>query len=393
MMKRCLTLLAAAAATWLAGALPAQAAGVTDKEIVVGSMLDLSGPAAAGMPQLRNGMQLRIDEANATGGVHGRKIRLVVEDNAGTPQQAVRVAQKLIRQDGVFATINNFGSGPGAATVKAISDAGVVNFAPWATSGTLHQISANSPLLFTVVQNYNTSSAYGLSWALKNWGSKKVGTIIMEGPFGELMKAGVASAMQAAGLTLAAEASYKPGEIDFSSHVARMKAAGVDTIFAGTIVRETIGVMAEVKKLGWTDVKVLTGLGGRNSTVVMLGKDAVDGLYGIAGWSLPHTVANDPAARRFADAYRKAFNMEPDETASNAYSYADWFIAVLQAAGPNLDAQSFAKAAPGVSHQDFTTFAKLSLKDNHVSPEMVGIDVVKGGRWEPLVAPFTGMVK
>jgi branched-chain amino acid transport system substrate-binding protein len=392
-MKRCLNLFAAAAAAWLAATAPAQAAGVTDKEIVVGSMLDLSGPAAAGMPQLRNGMQLRIDELNAAGGVHGRKIRLIVEDNAGTPQQAVRAAQKLIRQDGVFATINNFGSGPGAATVKAISDAGVVNFAPWATSGTLHQISGNSPLLFTVVQNYNTSSAYGLSWALKNWGSKKVGTIIMEGPFGELMKAGVASAIQAAGLTLAAEASYKPGEIDFSSHVARMKAAGVDLIFAGTIVRETIGVMAEVKKLGWKDVKVLSGLGGRNSTVVALGKDAVEGLYGIAGWSLPHAVAADPAARRFIDAYRKAFNIEPDETASNAYSYADWFIAVLQAAGPNLDAQSFGKAAAGVTHQDFTTFAKLGLKDNHVSPEMIGIDVVKGGRWEPLVPPFTGMVK
>ena len=100
-------------------AVGAQAAGIKDNEIVVGTHLDLSGPVAAGMPQLRNGMQMRLDEANEKGGIHGRKFKFVVEDNASQPQVAVRATEKLINSDEVFAIINPFGSGTNAAAVKA----------------------------------------------------------------------------------------------------------------------------------------------------------------------------------------------------------------------------------------------------------------------------------
>jgi ABC-type branched-subunit amino acid transport system substrate-binding protein len=172
-------------ATLASAAGMAQAQTVSDTEIVVGTHIDLSGPAAAGMPMLRNGMQLRIDELNAAGGVHGRKIKLIVEDNGSQPQQAVRAVQKLIKSDNAFAILNAFGSGPNAATVKIANDAGVMVFAPWAASGIIQKVSGNSPLLFTTVQNYDTTTANGLSWALKNWKSQKVGVIYQEGPFGD----------------------------------------------------------------------------------------------------------------------------------------------------------------------------------------------------------------
>ncbi|MEN9628084.1 MAG: hypothetical protein RJA10_1311 [Pseudomonadota bacterium] len=363
----------------------ATAGGVSDTEIVVGSHLDLSGPAAAGMPMLRNAMQLRLDEANAAGGVHGRKLRLVVEDNGSQPQQAVRAVQKLIKSDDVFAIVNPFGSGPNAATVKAATDAGVVVFAPWAASGIIQKVGGMSPLVFTTVQNYDSTTATGLGWAIKAWGSKKVGVIYQEGPFGDLVRAGMNQALKAANLTVAAEAAYKVGDIDFSSQVARMKAADVDLILAGTVVRETIGVMAEVKKLAW-NVKVLTTLPGRSSIVVRLGKDAVEGLHGLGGWQLHDGASKDAGAQKFWAAYKAKFNAEPDENAANAYSYTDWFVSCLQAAGRSLTAQGFSAACKGVQHQDFTTYSKQGFVANHVSPEYVAVDVVKAGRWES-VAP------
>lgn len=373
-------------AVTLAGAAGlAAAGGVTDTEIVIGSHLDLSGPTAAGMPMLRNAMQMRIDEVNAAGGVNGRRIRLVVEDNGSQPQQAVRAVQKLIKSDDVFAILNAFGSGPNAATVKAATDAGVVVFAPWAASAIVQRVGGGSPLVFTTVQNYDTTTAAGLSWAIRNWGSKKVGVIYQEGPFGDLVRAGVAEAMKAANMTVAAEAAYKVGDIDFSSQVARLKAADVDLILAGTVVRETVGVMAEVKKLGW-DVKVLTTIPGRSSIVARLGKDTVEGLYGLGGWRIHDASSQDAGAQKFIAAYRAKFNADPDENAANAYSYTDWFVKCLQAAGRNLSAQSFSAACQGVSHEDFTTYSKQGFVKNHVSPEFVAVDVVKGGRWEP-VAP------
>jgi branched-chain amino acid transport system substrate-binding protein len=376
-------LVIAAALAW-AGAV--HAAGVSDTEIVIGSHLDLSGPTAAGMPMLRNAMQMRIDEANVAG-IHGRKIRLVVEDNGSQPQMAVRAVQKMIKSDGVFAIINSFGSGPNAATAKAATDAGVVVFAPWAASAIIQRVSGNSPLMFTTVPNYDTTTATGLGWALRTWKSQRVGVIYQEGPFGDLIRAGVGSAMKAANMTVAAEAAYKVGDIDFSSQVAKMKAANVDLIVAGTVVRETVGVMAEVKKLNWNDVRVLTAVPGRSSIVARLGKDAVEGLYGMGGWKLNDADSKDADTQRFFANYKAKFGQEPDENAANAYSYTSWFIAGLQAAGRNLTAESFSKAMQGVAHQDFTTFARQTFQGNHLNPEQVSIDQVKGGKWVQIAAP------
>ncbi|MFM8555130.1 MAG: ABC transporter substrate-binding protein [Betaproteobacteria bacterium] len=375
--------MAAAALAW-AGAV--HAAGVSDTEIVIGSHLDLSGPTAAAMPMLRNAMQMRIDEANAAG-IHGSKIRLIVEDNGSQPQMAVRAAQKLIKSDGVFAILNAFGSGPNAATAKAATDAGVVVFAPWGASAIIQKVSGNSPLMFTTVPNYDTTTATGLGWAIRTWKPQRVGVIYQEGPFGDLIRAGVGSAMKAANMTVAAEAAYKVGDIDFSSQVAKMKAANVDLIVAGTVVRETVGVMAEVKKLKWNEVKVLTAVPGRSSIVARLGKDAVEGLYGMGGWKLNDADSTDPETQKFFANYKARFGQEPDENAANAYSYTSWFIAGLQAAGRNLTADSFAKAMQGVAHQDFTTFARQIFQGNHLNPEQVSIDQVKGGKWVQIAAP------
>ncbi len=380
----------AIAALGLALAGTAGAAGVTDAEILLGTHLDLSGPTSANMPMLRNAMQLRIDEANAAGGVHGRKLRLLTEDNGSQPQQAVRVVQKLIKSDGVFALINTFGSGPNAATVKMATDAGVMVFAPWGSSSTFQKIAGNSPLLFTTIQNYDSTTALAMAWALRTWKPVRVGVVYQEGPFGDLVRTGAQRALKEAGLSVAAEAAYKVGDIDFSSQVAKMKAANVDLILAGTVVRETVGVMAEVKKLQWKDVKVLTTLPGRSSIVAQLGKDTVEGLYGIGGWRLHGPDTKDPEAAKFMAAYRQKFGADADENAANAYAYTDWFIAGLQAAGRTLTAQSLAKVLPNVSYADFTTYARQRFVANHMSPEYVSIDQVQSGKWVQIAEPMAG---
>ena len=381
------TILAMGMLPFLLGTAQAQTQGVSDTEILIGSHIDLSGPAAPGMPMLRNGMQLRIDEVNAAGGVHGRKIKLLVEDNGSQPQMAVRAVQKLVKSDNVFALLNSFGSGANAATVKAATDAGVLVFAPWAASGIIQKVSGNSPLLFTTVQNYDTTTNNGVSWAVKNWKVQKVGFIYQEGPLGDLVKAGLVESLKNSSATLAAEASTKAGDIDFSSQVAKMKAANVDMIFMASILRDTVGVMSEVKKLNWSDVKVLTALPGRSSIVAKTGKESVEGLYGIGGWKLHDPETTEPAAKKFLADFKQKFNMDADENAANSYSYTSWFIAGLQANGRNLSSQSLAKALQTVPHQDFTTYSRQTFTNNHVGPEMASIDVIKNGKWTQVAAP------
>ena len=379
-MKRLIQYLPAALFALAAGT-AAHAGGITDKEIVIGTHLDLSGPVAAGMPHIRNGMQMRIDEVNEAGGINGRRIRLVVEDNGSQPQQAVRAVDKMVRSDDVFAVVNPFGSGPNAATVKRSVDAGVLYFAPWAASSVIQQISGNSPLLFTTVPNYNTVMRKATDWMIRKFGAKRVGYIYQEGPLGELMGSGVKAAIQANGMTLVAEAGYKVGDIDFSSQVARMKAANTDLIVIATVTRETVGIMAEVKKLGWKDVRVLTGNPGRTGIVLATGKDAVEGLYGVGVWKAG---TDAPEARGWKESFRKRFaNMEPDENALLAYVYTDWFLKGVAAAGRDLNADKVAKAlqATGYDDKGLVLYGPQSFKANHIEPERVRVDQATGGRW------------
>ena len=380
------TLLAALLVAGVAGG--AQAAGVSATEIVLGTHLDLSGPVAAGMPSLRNGMQMRLDEANDAGGVNGRKFRMVVEDNGSQPQMAVRAIDKLIRKDEVFAIVNPFGSATNAAVVKRAVDEGVIYFAPWGASSIIRKSAADNQLLFTSTPNYDTIMNTGVTWMLDTYKPKKVGYIYQEGPLGALMGAGVKQALTAKGMAYAAEAGYKAGDIDFSSQVARMKAADVDLIVIATVTRETIGIMAEVKKLGWTNVKVITGNPGRTGIVLQLGKDTVEGLYGVGVWRLyTPTSGPDSVKKWFAD-YKKKYTNEPDENALLSYAYTDMFIKAVQAAGRDLTADKVVKALQTGTFEHPIFYEKQTFKGNHQGPEFVEVDQVKGGAWTSLTKPM-----
>ena len=350
---------------------------------MLGTHLDLSGPAAITMPPIRNGLQMRVDEANEAGGIHGRKLRFVIEDNGSQPPQAVRVVDKLIRRDEVFALLCPFGSGPGVATVKKTVDAGVICFAPYGAAALIRKASGDSPLLFTANLHYDTTTAAGLKWTIAKLGSKKVGFIYQEGPFGDLVGKGVREGLAAKGMVLAAEAGYKVGDIDFSSQVARMRAAGVDLIVGATTTRETIAVSAEVKKLGWSGVNVLTASPGRAGTTLSIGKASVEGLYGIGGWRITPASAQGPALKRWSDSYRKRFNMEPDDVALVFYDYASWFMQGLQAAGKDLSTAGLVKTLQASSFKGESSYDTQRFKDNHVDPEWCRVEQVVDGQWLP----------
>lgn len=364
--------------------------GVTASEILLGSHLDLSGPVAPGTPALRHGMQLRLDEANEAGGIHGRRFRLIVEDNGSQPQMAVRAANKLVQQDQVFAVVNPFGSATNAATVKRIVDSGVIVFSTWGASSVIRRVSGNSPLLFTTTPNYDTTMASALTWMLTERRSQRIGYIFQEGPLGELVGAGIRTALrERGGLTLAAEASYRPGDMDFSSHVQRMRAANCDLVLTATITRETIGVMSAVRQVGWTDVTVMTAAPGRTMLVSRLGAAAVEGLFGAGLWNIIGPDDPNPAVQRVWSEMKRRYNQDPDENALLSYAYTDMFVRGVEAAGRTLTTDGLARALGQVTSTHPAFYGPTSFRDGHINPEAVRVEQVRGGVWRP-VSPLIG---
>lgn len=108
--KRTIRCLLLGASCLLGSAWAQQTPGVSPDEILLGSVIDLSGPASGvGLPE-RQGMDLAVDVINERGGIHGRKVRLIVEDSVYDPKKAVLGTQKLIARDKVFAIIGQLGT-------------------------------------------------------------------------------------------------------------------------------------------------------------------------------------------------------------------------------------------------------------------------------------------
>lgn len=365
--------------------------GVTDTEILLGTHLDLSGPVAVAMPTIRNGLNMRIDEINAAGGIHGRKLRLLIEDSGYQPAKAVRATQKLVGKEKVFAVISPFGTGTSIAAHGVALKAGVLHLFPWSgVSGPFH--AKQSPLSFTFVVDYDWGTKVGVKWALAELKPSKVGVIYQDDNFGKLVLKGVSEALADQGMNIAAKAGYKPGDVDFSSQVARLRDAGVDLVVMATIIRETIGAYAESRKIGWK-VNMLTSIPGRNEYVTVLGKAAVEGLYGIGQWRIhPPKDASTPAeTQQWINKYLSQYSPKTYEvSAMVAYSLIDRFAQALEKAGPNPTQENVAAALRSLTYRDrFGNPSQSFGSSNHSSPQAVAVDRVVNGRWQRISKVLT----
>src|SRR5436190_6898948 len=113
-----------------AGTTFAQTQGVSKGEIVIGTMQDLSGPIVAFSKQLVTGMNMRVEEQNALGGVNGRKLKLVVEDHGYDPKKAVLATQKLVQKDKIFAMVGTIGTPTALPSMPILFDKNIPQLFP-----------------------------------------------------------------------------------------------------------------------------------------------------------------------------------------------------------------------------------------------------------------------
>ena len=227
----------------------AQQQGVSKSEILIGSIQDLSGPVAGFGKQARNGMQLRIEELNEQGTIHGRKVKLVVEDSAYDPKKAVLAMQKLVNQDKIFVMVQHIGTAQNNAALPVQLEKNVVNWLPLTASKDMYE--PFHRLKFGLTASYFDQMLVAVPRLAKEKNAKKVCALYQDDDFGlEVLRGGEAG-LKTMGMDYAEKTSYKRGATDFSSQVARMKAAGCELVVLGTIIRETIGTIAESRKTGF----------------------------------------------------------------------------------------------------------------------------------------------
>ena len=191
----------------------AQSQGISKSEIVLGSILDLSGPLAGPSKQARNGMQMRVDEINDSGGIAGRKIKLIVEDNGYDPKKAVLAAQKLVNRDQVFAIVGHIGTAPNMATMPILVENNVINFFPF--SGAREMFEPAEKLKLAYLASYFDQMRIVLPQLVKQKSAKRVGIIYQDDEYGLEVMRGAEARLKGLNMAFVEKTSFKRGATDF----------------------------------------------------------------------------------------------------------------------------------------------------------------------------------
>ncbi len=383
-MKKLTTALAAAAlVAGLAGSAGAQTQGVTDDEVVFGSVNDLSGIfAAVGVPAV-NGANLRFDEANAAGGVHGRKIRFVVEDNGYQIPRAMQGYNKLLNRDKVFAMLLSLGTPMNLAGFKLLDPKGIPNISPLSAARDMLQEPVHNK--FTGFSSYWDQIQEGVKYLAAEKGAKKICSMYLPTDFGKEIGDSTKDVTASLGLTFAGETTHKPDELDFVGSLTKLKAAECDVITLALGVRQAITVVGTAKKLGWNDVMFLNTSAGFLAVVAAVPGGVTEGLYASAGWVDLKARADEPAAAKFIASYKEKYDQDAGGFAMLGYAAADTVVRALEAAGPELTQDSFIAAMESLSFYDELTDAQISYgPDDHQGADEVVISIVEGGQWKVL---------
>ncbi len=360
--------------------------GVTDTEIVLGSIQDLSGPLAGFGKQDRLGMMLAVDEINEQGGINGRKIRLIVEDSGYDPKKAVLAAQKLVNQDKIFMMMGHIGTAQNMAAMPVQFEKNVINFFPVTAAREMYE--PFHRLKYSFAATYYDQIRRAVPQMVKEKGVKKVCTIFQDDDFGlEVLRGGEAG-LKSMGMDYTEKTSFKRGATDFSSQVAKMKAAGCELVVLGTIIRETIGTIGESRKTGFNPV-FLGSSAAYTDLIHKLGGKAMDGMYATMTVQNPYTDETSQPIRFWANKSKTKFGEDPAVFSVYGYLIINTFANAATKAGRNLTTDSFIKVMdtmtipPDIFGSAPATFSPTKRLGSDASR----LSQIQDGKWK-VVGPY-----
>jgi branched-chain amino acid transport system substrate-binding protein len=222
--------------------------GVTDTEILIGDILPLTGPPALLGVAHNLGVKAAVAEVNAAGGINGRKVRLISEDDGYVPSRTVQGVRKLISSDKIFAFTSISGTAQAEAAMPIIKQSGIPAMAPITTYGGLY-----NPVIKNVFAvGYDMANAVEelVSMMADRYPGKKWALISQDDDYGENVRAGFDRAAKAKKLQIASTQIYKKGQADFSSEILKVKQSGAEVLLAGGVLGENVAMTKELERIG-----------------------------------------------------------------------------------------------------------------------------------------------
>jgi branched-chain amino acid transport system substrate-binding protein len=282
-------------------------------EIKIGVAEALTGNAAQYGVPIRKGFELAVGEINGSGGIHGDKIELVIEDEQGKKEEAINVFKKLIFQDKVLMLFGPTLSNSAQASDPVAQAAKVVAFG---TSNTADGITSIGNYVFRNSVTEADILPVTLKIAAQKTGLKKVA--VLYGNDDIFTKSGYdnfTKALQALKIPVTTTETFAKGDVDFKPQLTKIKASNSDAIVLSALVAEGGPIMVQARQLA-ISLPFIGGNGRNSPRVFELAKDNSDNLWVGSPWSVENPA---PENKRFIASYQKAYGALPDQFAAQAY--------------------------------------------------------------------------
>lgn len=296
-------------------------------DIPIGLYAPLTGSMATFGAATREGVQFAVDEINAAGGINGKKIRLIVEDDQGKPDEAAAVVTKLITRDNVIAVIGENASSNSLAAAPIAQANKVPMVSP---SSTNPEVTKKGDFIFRVCFIDPLQGEAVGRFAAE---SLKLQTAAILQDVRSDYSIGLAKvfteAFTSRGGKIVATQSYSAGDTDFRSQLTALKQSNPQVIFIPGYYTEAGQIAIQARDLGIT-VPLLGGDGWDSPKLVEIGGKSLDGSYYATTVSL---ASPDPVVQKFVAAFRAKTKKDPEGLNALGYDAMQVIAAAIRKAG------------------------------------------------------------
>ncbi len=322
-------------------------AAAAQDTIKIGVTQPLTGAFAASGNYVADGAKIAAEEINKAGGVLGKKIELIIEDNKSNPTEAVATAEKLIVRDKVPVMLGAWSSTLTLAVMPKLEEYKVPMVVETSSSGKI--TTSGNPYIFRISPT-SQMEAKAFSPLFKKMGIKKVAFLATNNDFGLGASKEFSEAAKAAGVAIGAMETMDPKATDFSAQLAKIKASGSDTLFVTTAVEQATLILKQAKDQQVTARIITTGGSVSPDQLIAQAGAAANGSYHLVFFTpwFPEAVKNPDVAKKFVALWNaKKYNVGGLTEGFRGWDGIYTIVAGIKAAG-KADSGAIQKALWGV---------------------------------------------
>ncbi|MGC9325417.1 MAG: branched-chain amino acid ABC transporter substrate-binding protein [Desulfomonilia bacterium] len=281
--------------------------------------------ASYGLPTV-NAAKLVVDDINAKGGVLGKKVVILQEDDVCKPEVSANVATKLV-SDGANVVLGHICSGATKAALNIYKDAKIVTMSPSATNVDLTK-SGDYPNFFRTISSDDAQAQLQVNFAKNTLKVKKVAVIHDKGDYGKGLAEFAKGFFEDAGIEVALFEGITPGAVDYSAVVQKIKREDVDAVIYGGYHPEAAKIVSGMKKKKM-DTMFISDDGVRDDTFIKVAGEYAEGVYATG----PIDTSTNPMAIAATEQHKKVFGSEPGAFYLHAYAAALCLLNAIEKAG------------------------------------------------------------